>query len=101
VPRGARLAVGASARRPQGYAVVVDPEAPTRETDTGTCAHCNTVFFYDPLPSGAVEGAFCLHCMKSVCLRCDRIGSCTPFERALERMERGESFARAIGLVDR
>jgi hypothetical protein len=38
--------------------------------------------------------------MKPVCLRCDTLGTCTPFERALERMERGEAFARAIGLVD-
>lgn len=96
-----RLSVGSSSRRPQGYAVIVDPDRPTRESDTGTCAHCTAVFFYAPDMNGTTSGAFCLHCMRPVCLRCDTIGSCTPFERALERMERGASFARALGLVER
>lgn len=98
---GPHLSVSASARRPQGYAIIVDPDTQTKESDTGLCAHCHAVFFYEQDMNGRTSGAFCLHCMRPVCLRCDAIGSCTPFERALEKMERGESFARAIGLVER
>jgi hypothetical protein len=72
-------------RRPQGYAVITDPYAPTREADTFTCCHCNRITFVKPPPE-PMPGGFCRMCMKCICDACCDLG-CTPFEKKLEQME--------------
>lgn len=87
-------------RNPKGYALISDPDAPTWERDTATCCHCGAVIFTKPgtiqtvylvsTPDGWREepGAFCRNCMKPVCLACDRVGTCVPFERWLIEQEK-------------
>jgi hypothetical protein len=81
-------------RRPGGYALWVDPDAPTKERDTFTCAHCNGVVVVHPRPKPP-PGGFCRMCMKSICDGCCDVGSCTPFERKLDAMERRDRLLRA------
>ena len=79
------------------------------ELDTITCCHCNKVVFVKPGTGATVYlipdtqrigqwneamGAFCRLCMKAVCLACDAIGTCSPFERKIERLEARDRFAR-------
>lgn len=99
--------------RPQGYAIVLDPDQPTVERDTITCGHCQRIVFVKP-GTGAtiyliltreslgtyreVPGAFCRVCMRAVCLSCHRAGHCTPWERMLEESEARDRFLRAAGI---
>lgn len=73
----------------RGYAVLSSPEA-TKEYDTVTCGHCNSIVFLKK--PGADPGGLCRHCMKGVCGRCCAIGKCTPFEKKLEAYERRMRF---------
>lgn len=87
-------------RRPQGYLVVAAPDAPALERDTIQCGHCQKIVAVKPGTASTVymiprrdgsfkeePGAFCRVCMRPVCLPCHDIGTCTPFERQLERLE--------------
>lgn len=92
-------------RRPGGYAIIVDPDRPTVEYDTVGCAHCGAPIFVKPntlatiylrsriLPSGLIlweetPGAGCFKCgMRAICLRCEALGVCRPFERWLDEQE--------------
>lgn len=97
--------------RPQGYAIIVDPRAGTIEHDTITCGHCQRIVWVKPGSGATVyivrtqthtyeePGAFCRCCMTSVCLACDRVGTCTPWERQMERMESRDRFLRAVGVT--
>jgi len=88
-------------RKPQGYALIIDPDAPTWERDTALCCHCNGIIFVKPGTVNTVylvnmsdgtwrdePGAFCRNCMKPVCLECDKVGTCQPFERWLLAVEK-------------
>ena len=95
-----------------GYATIVEPDQRTKEFDTVGCGHCQRVIFVKPgtaatvyliprlnQPWGEHPGAFCRICIRAVCLKCHSIGSCTPFERRLERAEARDRFVRrALGL---
>ena len=95
--------------RPGGYVTIVEPDRPTVEQDTTACGHCqrviltkarsaSTVYLIPtPIPGQYREeaGAFCRVCMKPVCLPCHDRGTCTPFERQLEMMERRGQLLRA------
>lgn len=77
--------------RAQGYAIKVDPDRPTVEFDTFTCAHGNELV---RVRTGLVNQApFCMQCMSRICQKCHDIaaqtGECTPFEKKLEEFERG------------
>ncbi len=72
--------------RAQGYSVLVDPEAGTKECDTHTCAHCQKVVFTPPNKKIEEVGDFCRGCMKVICLDCAGKG-CSPFMKKLEAME--------------
>jgi hypothetical protein len=72
-----------------GYAVISSPES-TKEYDTITCAHCNSIVFLKK--PGADAGGFCRQCMKGVCGKCADQGRCTPFERKLDAYERRMRF---------
>lgn len=97
-------------RSPGGYAVIVDPDQ-TIERDTISCGHCGQIIFVKPGTVNTVylithrdsrvteePGAFCRVCMKSVCLRCDDIGTCTPLEVWLERQEAAGRLRRSVGV---
>jgi hypothetical protein len=81
----------ATVLRAQGYAVVADPERPTQEWDTLTCAHCSRVVFVQRDPGG-----FCRVCMKNICGPCADRGRCDPYEKKLERAERQAALWRAM-----
>jgi hypothetical protein len=97
-------------RNPNGYAIIVDPDAPTWERDTAQCCHCSAIIFVKPntvntvylinMPDGTWKeepGAGCFRCgNKPVCLNCYALGVCTPLERMLEQLEGKKSAGRMI-----
>lgn len=88
--------------RPKGYLTIVAPDAPLLERDTITCAHCQAIVTVKPgtgatvylveqglgLPPKEEAGAGCRRCMAPVCLRCEALGTCTPWEAQLAAIER-------------
>lgn len=85
--------------RPGGYALICDPYAPTVEMDTFTCHHCNSIVHILPKASPDSLGGFCRMCAKMICAPCVDLGSCTPFEKKLESMERHYATLRSYGLA--
>jgi hypothetical protein len=83
---------------PQGYAIITDPDAPTRECDTITCCHCQRIVFVRPGQSASDAGGFCRLCMQPTCGPCADTGACTPFEKKLEEMERRGQLFRSLGI---
>ena len=85
----------------KGFGQVIDPDRAIVEFDTVGCGHCSalirvkpgsaltTYVFRDPRTGQLHEvmGAACRVCMRAVCLPCEVVGTCTPFERRLERLE--------------
>jgi hypothetical protein len=86
-------------RNPGGYAVAYGPGGVEFESDTITCAHCNKVVLVPHGKLYEVTGG-CHKCGpgKFVCLPCVGLGTCTPFEKALEAIEARHRFERALGL---
>lgn len=96
--------------RSQGTAIIVDPDAPTKEFDTITCNHCQRIVFLRPgpiahgfeagdpaCPSKAHDpGGFCRVCMQPVCGPCADLGKCVPFEVKLLKMEGRKAFLRGV-----
>jgi len=100
--------------KPQGYATIVDPDAPLIEFETCQCGHCQAHIRVKPgtastvyliprrVPFGTYQeepGAFCRVCMRPICLPCCDRGTCTPWERALEVSEARDRFLRSAGLL--
>lgn len=85
-------------RNAQGYAIIVDPNAPAKECDTFTCAHCQQVVFVKPRCDPSEMGGFCRLCYKHTCGPCADKGSCDPFEKKLERAEARGQMLRSMGL---
>lgn len=89
-------------RLPQGYAVIVDPDARrmTTELDTFTCSHCNRVVHVRPLTDPADMGGRCLNCEDGkgrglICQAC--VGKpCAPFMRRIEEEERRAALYQAL-----
>lgn len=87
-------------RRPQGYSVVIDPDAPrTAEADTFTCAHCNTIVMVKPMCDPADMGGRCRVCDSLVCRRCHSTFRCDPFEEKLKRAEARDRALRSYGVA--
>jgi hypothetical protein len=84
-------------RRPGGYAVITDPDAPVREIDTFTCGHCNRVVHVPPRCDPATLGGQCKMCMTLICPACAGKPGCDPFEKKLERMEARGRALRSYG----
>lgn len=98
--------------RPQGYAVIADPDAPmpVLERDTVTCGHCQrivetkagtvaTVYLvFDGQRYHEEPGAGCRVCMRAICLPCYEKGTCTPWERRMEAIEARDRFLRSAGI---
>ena len=85
----------------KGFGQVIDPDSAKVELDTRGSGPCyaqirgntgaarKTDVFRDPRTGQLHEvmGAACRVCMRAVCLPCEVVGTCTPFERRLERLE--------------
>lgn len=83
--------------RPHGYATVTsnDDGRLLSERDTLSCGHCNAWFAPDKNKPGT-EGGFCLKCMAPTCDRCLARGTCTPFMKKLEAVEKRAVFVRSM-----
>jgi hypothetical protein len=84
-------------RRPQGYAVVVDPGGKTREFDTLKCWHCQRILFVKPKQDPATMGGFCRNCMQHICGPCADKGVCAPFMKQIEESEERDRRRREVG----
>jgi hypothetical protein len=81
--------------RPGGYACLSDPEAGTRECDTFTCAHCNSIVHVKARTDPADIGGLCKQCMGLICPAC--VGqACVPFLKRLEQMEARDRLRAAL-----
>lgn len=89
------------ARRGLGYATISHPERKLVEMDTVLCAHCQFMIMLHDRTGKRTDldvGGFCRQCMASVCGPCADLGSCTPFEKAVEASERRGRLLEAIGV---
>lgn len=99
-------------RNPQGYAVIVSPNAArvtfdkfqcdeigagTTERDTFGCVHCNRVIHVKPKTPMNEFGSMCRNCMKMVCPKC-AAGPCVPFMKKLEMAEKRDRALRSYGM---
>jgi hypothetical protein len=85
-------------RRPQGYAVIIDPEFGTKEWDTFTCAHCGRLEHVMPPPALPTGGTCALCGHKMICDGCVAKGTCDPLEKQLERQEKRARFRQQLGV---
>jgi len=95
-----------------GYATIVEPEKRIVEFDVLTCHHCQRQIFVKPRTGATVylrynrrthmwredAGSFCRQCMEPVCLSCHVLGTCTPWEQQLDRMEARDRLRRSVGV---
>ena len=72
--------------KPQGYAIIFDPDKGNLEKDTFTCGHCNHVWHLQPMVPPEIQAAFCRKCYSLVCPECSR--ECVPYEKKLETWEK-------------
>lgn len=84
-------------RRPQGYGITVEPGKADVEEDSFTCCHCNSIVFVKPRCDPSEAGGFCTMCYRHICQACAATGTCEPFEKKLEAMERSDRLRRSIG----
>lgn len=82
---------------PRSYLVITSPDAPIREMDTFTCAHCQRIVPITPRCAPSDAGGWCARCAKCVCGPCADRGRCDPFEKKLERAERRSETLRSMG----
>jgi hypothetical protein len=85
-------------RRAGGYAVITEGDGGRREADTFSCSHCQRIVFVRARQDPSELGGFCRACMRHICGPCADVGSCTPFEKMLERVEARDRFLRSAGL---
>lgn len=83
-------------RKPQGYYVIVEPDKAATEGDTFTCFHCQRVVNVPPKADPSTMGGFCRVCMRLICGPCADKGSCTPWEKQMEAMEKRDRFRRSL-----
>ncbi len=82
-------------RKPQGYAVISDPNA-VKECDTFTCCHCNGIVFVKARCDPSEAGGFCRLCYKHTCPKCADAGRCDPFEKRLAQYEARANLLRSF-----
>lgn len=73
--------------RAKGYMTVTGPHG-TVESETFTCAHCNTIGEVKGREASQMLGVVCHACFAYICPTCARKAVCEPFEKKLEAMER-------------
>lgn len=79
----------------RSYAIASSPES-TREWDTLTCCHCQRIIFIEV--GKDIPGGFCDKCNKNTCEACHQIGTCRPFEKWLEEVERKATRESRLGI---
>lgn len=82
-----------SMRRPQGYAVISEPDKQDREYDVFRCAHCMRLTHVKARARPEDIGGFCSCCTGLICSGCVGKG-CDPLEAKLERVERSQDMRR-------
>jgi hypothetical protein len=80
--------------RTSGYALLRDGEGNITERETVSCVHCQFIWQIEP-GSGRKRG-FCYNCNGLVCGKQQCLEHCTPFEKAIEDMERKSRFNESI-----
>jgi hypothetical protein len=85
-------------RIPGGYAVISEPGRADVELDSITCFHCNRVVFVKAGQDPSALGGFCRVCMRHLCGPCADLGTCTPYEREMEKAEARDRFLRSAGI---
>ena len=89
--------------RPQGYAVLIEPDRPSKanldgfqcvetregynEFDTLACGHCNRVVHVLARQRPEDIGGLCKQCMRCICPQCVGEGRCFPLEKRIEEWE--------------
>jgi hypothetical protein len=68
------------------------------ECDTFTCGHCQFIVHVKPLADAADCGGLCKVCMRLICGPCTAKGTCTPWEKAFEKIEARDRFLRSAGI---
>ncbi len=80
--------------KPQGKAMLIDPDRGTVEYDTMTCGHCSALTHIRPRMRPEDMGGLCKVCMRLICRRC--VGAaCEVIERKLERWEASAAARRS------
>ena len=72
-------------RKPKGYVEIITPDGRT-EGETLQCVHCS--FHWVVIPGSGRERGFCFKCMGPTCGK-EKCYTCEPFEKQMERIERG------------
>jgi len=80
-----------------GYVVSTGPEG-TVERDTLRCCHCQRHIIVPPGPPKPGEELYgvCRQCHSITCPPCAALGTCTPWEKQLERQEARGRMLKAI-----
>lgn len=87
-------------RNPHGILITTGPDGVV-ETDTFLCGHCGGIVAVKPKQAPEDIGGMCKHCMAMTCRGCTARGSCTPFEKALERAEARDRARRSYDFACR
>lgn len=85
-------------RKAGGYAISVDINGGTQETDTFTCGHCNRIVFVAAKCNPDDLGGHCRVCMTMICPACVATAKCDPMEEKLKRAEASYDARRSYGL---
>lgn len=94
---GLAAAYTAMWRKPQGYAVITDPDKGKTEFNTMTCSHCNGLTHLRAGQSPTDIGGFCYTCQKPICAKCVGKG-CDEIQRKLDRWEASYHARRSYGI---
>jgi len=74
-------------RKPDGYTITVDPEAPRPvESDTLQCRHCG--YHWRVQPGSGTKRGFCRNCMGPLCGKPQCLSQCEHWQAKLDRMEK-------------
>lgn len=82
--------------RGYGYETIIEPGKATLEADTFTCCHCNGIVSVRPFAPASEAGGWCARCAKPICGPCADKGTCRPFEKWLDEVEKK---ARIVTLI--
>ena len=77
-----------------GYATLTEPNGRTKEADTFTCAHCNSIRHVKPFCDPADLGGLCKTCMGVICEKPECHLRCDPILKKIERQEKAHQARR-------
>lgn len=79
----------------RSYGIAISPEG-VKEWDTLTCCHCQRIIHI--VPKEPIPGGFCVKCNKNTCEACHQVGTCRPFEKWLDEVEKKASRESRLGI---